>query len=81
MSPMIRYGFAAAGMVLLVGLAFYQGGMEPTESEQKILSGTAISEIDETEHSEEAVENHEPECQQSTDSDEAGERDCKEQGS
>ena len=48
MSRMVRFSSAALGMVLLAGLAFYQGRVEIPPGEEGILSGTALVEPAET---------------------------------
>jgi hypothetical protein len=42
MSRVIRFSSAAVGMVLLGGLAYYQGQPDPTLGQEDILIGTAI---------------------------------------
>jgi len=44
MSRMVRFSSAALGMVLLAGLAFYQGRVEIPPGEEGVLSGTALAE-------------------------------------
>jgi hypothetical protein len=44
MTRLVRYSSAALGMVLLAGLASYQGHMEVAPGEEDILSGTALVE-------------------------------------
>jgi hypothetical protein len=44
MTRLVRYSSAALGMVLLAGLASYQGHMEIAPGEEDILSGTALVE-------------------------------------
>jgi hypothetical protein len=44
MTRIKRFSSAALGMVLLAGLAFYQGHGELASSEGNVLSGTAIAE-------------------------------------
>jgi len=41
---MVRFSSAALGMVMLAGLAFYQGRVEIPPGEEGILSGTALAE-------------------------------------
>ena len=44
MSRVIRFSSAAMGMVLLAGLAFYQGKVDISAGEEALMSGTALSE-------------------------------------
>ena len=44
MTRLVRFSSAALGMVLLAGLASYQGRMELGQGEEDILTGTAIVE-------------------------------------
>lgn len=47
MTRILRFSSAALGMVLLAGLAYYQGGMDPTLGQEEILAGTVLAESSE----------------------------------
>jgi hypothetical protein len=47
MNRMMRFSGAATGMVLLAGLAYYQGRVDVTRGEEDILAGTALIESSE----------------------------------
>ena len=44
MNRVTRFSSAAFGMLMLGGLAYYQGHEDPTAGQQDVLIGTAISE-------------------------------------
>ncbi len=44
MNRAMRFSSAAMGMVLLAGLAYYQGSVDPTLGEEDALAGTALAE-------------------------------------
>jgi hypothetical protein len=44
MNRAMRFSSAAMGMVLLAGLAYYQGSVVPTLGEEDALAGTALAE-------------------------------------
>jgi hypothetical protein len=48
MNRMMRFSGAAVGMVLLAGLAHYQGRVDVTRGEQDVLAGTALIESPES---------------------------------
>lgn len=78
MSRLIRFSSAAVGMVLLAGLAYYQGHPDPTAGQEGMLVGTAV-EPDSSQPSQEQVENQSPECSQSDEpekSDSGASEDC-----
>lgn len=50
------------GMVLLAGLAYYQGGMGPAANEQEVLAGTIISETPEPSYAENTTGSSEHDC-------------------
>ena len=52
MNRMTRFSSAALGMVLLAGLALYQGRVEVTPGEEDVLVGTALAESAEIKGSE-----------------------------
>lgn len=61
MSRVIRFSSAALGMVLLGGLAYYQGHPDPTLGQEDILIGTAIdSDLNRT--TQEEGEKQSPDC-------------------
>lgn len=64
------------GMVLLAGLAYYQGGMEPPASEQDMMTGTAISNKEQADLSSPTVQNSGSECGQAGDPEQADQTDC-----
>jgi len=44
MNRAMRFSSAAMGMVLLAGLAYYQGRVDPTLGQEDALAGTALAE-------------------------------------
>ena len=64
------------GMVLLAGLAYYQGGVEPSVSERDMLTGTAISENEQADLSGPTEQNSGSECEQADDPEQADQADC-----
>ena len=76
MNRVTRMSSAAMGMVLLAGLAYYQGGMGPDAEEQEILAGTVISETDEQVQIAESFESGELECEETADSDQPDNETC-----
>ncbi|MFC1696596.1 hypothetical protein ACFL1C_10870 [Pseudomonadota bacterium] len=78
MSPLLRYSSAAVGMVLLAGLAYYQGGMEPAAGEQEMLAGTVIPETIENMPVADRNENPESGCEQASETDQADREPCSE---
>ena len=78
MSPLLRYSSAAVGMVLLAGLAYYQGGMGPAAGEQEMLAGTVIPETNENMPAADPYENPETGCEQASETDQADREPCSE---
>ena len=72
MTRIARFSSAALGMVLLVGLAFYQGRGELAPGEENVLSGTALAE---------AVETPGDECESKADPEGQGTEACEEKES
>ena len=58
MTRTMRFSSAALGMVLLAGLAYYQGDADFTRSQQEILTGTVLTE---------AARKQENDCEKSPD--------------
>jgi hypothetical protein len=69
MTRLVRYSSAALGMVLLAGLASYQGHMEVAPGEEDILSGTALVE---------AADVNKSDCESMAGLDDQGADDCAE---
>ena len=51
MNRAMRFSSAAVGMVLLAGLAYYQGDVDPTLGQEGALVGTALAEPADTDDS------------------------------
>ena len=78
MNRMLRFGSAAFGMVLLAGLAYYQGGMGPAAGEQEMLAGTVIPETNENMPAADLYDNPETECELASETDRADREICSE---
>lgn len=52
MSRMVRFSSAAIGMLLLAGLALYQGRVEDSPDQEDVLVGTALAKSAELQGSE-----------------------------
>lgn len=59
MSRTLKFSSAAIGMVLLAGLAYYQGDTDPARAQSEILTGTVLTE---------AASQQESTCQDSAES-------------
>ena len=65
MNRVMRFSSAATGMVLLAGLAYYQGSVDPTLGKEDALVGTALAEPDDIDVTKDLVmdEVHASECE------------------
>ncbi len=71
MNRVIRFSSAAVGMVLLGGLAYYQGHPDPTMGQEDILIGTAIdANLNQT--TQEEGEKQSPDCERPGEANESG---------
>lgn len=64
------------GMVLLAGLAYYQGGMAPAVDEQEVLAGTIISETPEQAYAENTLDSVENDCVASVGAEQSDSENC-----
>jgi len=77
----MRFSSAAMGMVLLAGLAYYQGNVDHTLGKEDALVGTALSEPADLDVTQELVvdEVDASECESTAELDDASAGDCPEQ--
>jgi hypothetical protein len=76
MNRIVRFSSAAMGMVLLAGLAYYQGGMESPVGERDMMTGTAISGQEHADRSEQSAQDSAKNCGQESDPGQADRTNC-----
>jgi len=81
MNRVMRFSSAAMGMVLLAGLAYYQGSVDPTLGKEDSLVGTALAQPADIDVTTELAmdEVHDSECESTADLDDASAGECTEQ--
>ena len=69
MTRTMKFSSATLGMVLLAGLAYYQGDVDPTRAHEEILTGTVLAD---------SARNRVPDCNSPADSATAANESCAE---